>query len=236
MGISVIFPARNEHASLTVIIPFLFAASISAGEVIVVVDTLEDDTWKLSKVKYQDSRKVRLILNEGIGVLGAIQTGVRYSHFEYSIICAADEYLPIASIDSFFASLESGFDFVSGTRYSKGGKRYGGSMVGKSISWIANALLRLKFRNGMTDFTTGIKAFKNSVFSQLLVGSNSIGWSCSLTFALNAHRTNLLMCEIPIISVDRVLGGSSTFQVRKWLFGYLYAIKNFITWKSVRND
>lgn len=235
-GISVIFPARNEQDSLAVILPFLFAVSKTAGEVIVILDTLEDETWSLSKINFGDSCPVNFILNEGLGVLGAIQTGVSFSSCDYSIICAADEYLPILTVDQFYTHLETGIDFVSGTRYSKGGKRYGGSIIGRSLSLMANVLMRLKFRNGMTDFTTGIKAFKNLHFDKLLIGANSVGWSCALTFALNASKLSLSMREVPIVSVDRMLGGSSTFQLRRWVFGYLNAIKNFAKMKSVHNE
>lgn len=235
-GISVIFPARNENNSMAVILPFLFAVSNTAAEVIVILDTVEDDTWNLSKIELGDSRPVHFVLNSGVGVLGAIQTGVNFSSCNYSVICAADEYLPTLVIDEIYIHLESGIDFVSGTRYSKGGKRYGGRFVGKSISFLVNVFLRLRFRNGMTDFTTGIKAFRNLHFEKLIVGANSVGWSCALTFALNASRLKLPIREVPIISVDRVFGGSSTFQLKKWVFGYLNAIKNFAKLKSVQNE
>lgn len=231
-GISVIFPARNEQASLAVIIPFLSAASNSASEVIVILDSLEDQTWSLSKLEFTGACPVRFILNESQGVLGAIQTGVKNSNCDYSIVCAADEYLPLLSIDNFYSHLRSGSDFVSGTRYRKGGKRYGGSYSGRKISWIANALIRTFLRNELSDFTTGIKAFKNLHFERLSIGANYVGWSCSLTFALNAKRMRLSISEVPIISVDRVLGGSSTFQLRKWFFGYLNAIKRFVGLKG----
>jgi len=219
-----------------VILPFLLEVSNTASEVVVILDTVEDETWRLSKVNFRDSCSVNFILNEGLGVLGAIKTGVKFSNCEYSIICAADECLPILKIDQFYEHLEAGVDFVSGTRYSKGGKRYGGSIVGKSISLMANLCLRLKFRNGMTDFTTGIKAFKNSHLDELLFGANSVGWSCALTLALNASKLNLSIKEVPIISVDRMFGGSSTFQLKKWIFGYLNAIKGFARMKSVYSE
>ena len=57
-------------------------------------------------------------------------------------------------------AIKNDFDFVSSTRYSKGGKRLGGSLIGSILSRTANKLFNLLSNVPLTDCTTGIKLFK----------------------------------------------------------------------------
>lgn len=219
-----IIPARNEHESLAIVIPFLVNVSHRLDEVIIVVDSQEDSTFLVEKEFRNLAVPVRIILNRNPGVLGAINAGVANAKNEILIVCAADEILPLLKIDAISEVLSSGYDFVTCTRYSKGGRRYGGKKIPSSLSLVANLALRVRYRNKLSDFTTGYKGFKKTKWTQLSFGADGLGWSCALKFSINAIGEKMLISEVPIISVDRQSGGSSTYLRNVWIKAYLKMI------------
>jgi glycosyltransferase involved in cell wall biosynthesis len=221
---SAIFPARNEHESLAVIIPFLIAVSKKLGEILIVVDSEIDSTLKL-KDEYRDSKiPVKFILNLEPGVFGAVKKGVDQATFPYVIICAADEIIPLLKIDDFANSLEAGFGLVSATRYAHGGKRYGGNKFGRKLSWGGNKILCVMHKGKMTDFTTGFKGFNTQYWNVLATKANGAGWSFALKFSLNAINFRVPNKEIPIFSLDRTIGGKSSFKLMVWVRAYVATI------------
>ena len=72
-----------------------------------------------------------------------------------------DEIFPILSIDRMLNMIvKEDYDFVSGTRYKKGGKRLGGSLIGHMLSLLANRSFSMITNFPLSDLTTGIKMFK----------------------------------------------------------------------------
>lgn len=216
-----IFPARNEHKSLEVIIPFLINVSKHVGEILIVADSKDDTTFLLENRFVGSEIPVRFILNHQPGVFGAVKSGVGESKNPFVIICAADEFIPLLQIDRFAEALDSGIEFVSATRYANGGQRFGGSKIGRILSWTANRVLNVFFLGKMTDFTTGIKGFSKSHWSLLQEGARDGGWSFALRFSLNAIKSEMRILEIPIISLDRAIGGQSTFKLLNWIVSYI---------------
>ena len=56
--------------------------------------------------------------------------------------------------------IKNDLDLVSGTRYSKGGMRLGGSLLGAVLSKIANKSFNILTNIHLSDCTTGIKMMK----------------------------------------------------------------------------
>ena len=223
-GYTAIIPARNEDQSLKISVPFLVANSQLLGEILVVVDSVDDTSLMVIDAFKRLGIPVQFILNPKPGVFGAIQAGVARSKFECILVAAADEIYPLLKFDEFALALINGSDFVTGTRYSKGGKRYGGQTSGKVLSGIANFVLRKIYRNALSDFTTGYKGFKKNIWSVISVDADGPGWSSSLKFSLNTIKAGLTISEIPIISLDRCMGGQSSFNLHLWVLGYLRKI------------
>ena len=103
----------------------------------------------------------------GKGVKYALKTGVNKSKYENILITAVDEIFPILSIDKMLNMIiDENYDFVSGTRYKKGGKRLGGSLIGHLLSVSANKSFGLLTNFPLSDLTTGIKMFKKIFFKK----------------------------------------------------------------------
>ena len=126
--------------------------------------------------------------------------------------------------------VKDNYDFVSGTRYSKGGKRLGGSFIGSILSRLANKLFKFLSNVPLSDCTTGIKLFKKSVWNSIKLESKPIGWAFAFELSIKTYLKGFKITEFPLKSVDRLFGGSSTFKLGSWVKEYLrwfvWGIKN----------
>ena len=114
-----------------------------------------------------------------------------------------------------------GCDFVSCTRYAHGGRRLGGSFIGGVLSRTANRLLHMFCGSKLSDATTGIKMFRKSVFDAMHLEAKPVGWAVTFEMALKAQLGGLKLGEVPIISIDRLYGGQSSFKLGPWFWEYL---------------
>jgi dolichol-phosphate mannosyltransferase len=112
-------------------------------------------------------------------------------------------------------------DFVSCTRYAHGGRRLGGSLLGGLLSRIANRLFFVFARSPFTDATTGCKMFRKSVFERFALEGRPIGWAFAFEMAIKAQQLNLKLGEVPLVSIDRLFGGESSFKIGPWIVEYL---------------
>ena len=59
------------------------------------------------------------------------------------------------------------------------------------------------------------------VFDRLGIESKPIGWVVAFEMAMKAEIRGLRLGEVPIISIDRLYGGRSTFRLGPWFGEYL---------------
>src|SRR6266478_6650335 len=71
-----------------------------------------------------------------------------------------------------------------------------------------------------TDATTGIKMFRKEIFASLNLESRPVGWTVAFEMAIKAHHAGLRLGEVPIVSIDRLYGGESTFRLGPWMVEY----------------
>jgi dTDP-4-amino-4,6-dideoxygalactose transaminase len=220
--LSILLPVRNEGMSLRVMLKLLDAALDVTHEILVVYDFPEDDSIPVVQELQKKNPNIRLVKNDmGPGVVNAVRAGVYASTGKYILIFAADEVGPVVAIDEMLAHLENGADFVSCTRYAKGGRRLGGSFIGGILSRTANKVFHFMVRSQFTDSTTGIKMFRKSVFESFRLEARPIGWAFAFEMAIKAEALGMKCAETPIISVDRLFGGVSSFKLKPWVFEYL---------------
>jgi dolichol-phosphate mannosyltransferase len=220
--LTVLLPVRNETMNLRVMLRILRSVIVVPHEIIVIFDSETDTSIPVVEEVRIDYAQVRLLLNQlGRGVAGAITAGVAAARGERILIFAADEVGPVLAIEDMMALMDEGVEFVSVTRYSYGGRRLGGSIIGQLLSRTANGMLGVISGMGLTDATTGIKMFRRTDFGRLTKGTSSVGWSIAFEMAVNAQLLGLKLGEVPTISIDRLFGGQSSFKLVPWVIGYL---------------
>jgi len=220
--LTILIPVKNEGLNLTLMLKILKAVVDVPHEVLVVFDREGDNSLTVVEAMAPSYPKIRAVHNTiGPGILNALRAGIALARGKYVLIFAADEVGPVLAIEDMLALMRDGCDFVSCTRYAHGGRRLGGSFIGGILSRLANRMLHFFCGSALSDATTGIKMFRRSIFQQLDLQSRPIGWAVTFEMAIKAQLLGLKLGEVPIISIDRLYGGQSTFKLGPWIDEYL---------------
>jgi len=220
--LSILLPVRNEGLNLRIMLKILRAVVDCRHEVLVVYDREDDDSARVVPAMAVEYPEIRGVHNtRGVGVVNALKAGVGAAVGRYVLIFAADEVGPVLAIDDMIALMDDGCEFVSCTRYAHGGRRLGGSALGGILSRIANHLFCGITSLRLTDATTGIKMFRRELFERLDLQAKPVGWAVTFEMAIKAQLAGLKLGEVPIVSIDRLYGGQSTFSLGPWVFEYL---------------
>ena len=222
LKLSILMPVRNEGANIKIMLKILEAVVDVPHEVLIVYDDEGDDSIAAVNSMTRKYANIRLIHNrQGRGIVNAIKAGVAASKGEYILLFAVDETGPVLAIEDMIALMDEGCDMVSCTRYAHGGKRLGGSVIGGILSWAANNLFRIIAGAGFSDGTTGIKMFRKGLLDRIPIESNPVGWAVVFEMAIKVQGAGMKTGEVPIISIDRLYGGKSTFSLGPWFREYL---------------
>ncbi|MBI2523105.1 glycosyltransferase [Candidatus Woesearchaeota archaeon] len=219
--LSVIVPVLNEGTNLRMLLPILNGVIHVAHEVLIVHDIPNDDSIPVVKTMQRDYPRLRLVHNRlGRGVINAIKSGANNAMGDYALIIAADDFGSIFAINDMVSLMDDGCDLVNGTRYAYGGKNITGSLTSKLLSIIANKLFYTLSGSALTDPTLGVKIFKHSKFNEINLESKPVGWAVSFEFAIKAQLAGWKLGEVPLISLNRIYGGKSSFKLGSWLAEY----------------
>lgn len=222
LKLSILMPVRNEGINIRIMLKILKAVVDMPHEVLIVYDEPDDDSIAVVRAAEPDYPNVRLIHNEmGSGVVNAIKAGAAAARGKYILLFAVDEAGPVLAIEDMIALMDGGCEMVSCTRYAYGGRRLGGSFIGGILSKIGNRLFQILSGAVFSDGTTGIKMFRKELFSKIHIESKPIGWAVVFEMAIKAQMAGMKIGEVPIISIDRLYGGKSTFSLGPWFKEYL---------------
>lgn len=229
--LSILLPVRNEGINLRIMVKLLKAVVEVPHELLIVYDTADDNSIPVVRSMQGDYSNLRLVHNQlGRGVVNAIRAGVNAAVGECVLIFAADEVGPVLAIEDMLALMREGCDMVSCSRYAHGGRRLGGSPIGGILSRLANRIFHWAAGCVFSDATTGIKLFRRELFPTLDLQSRPIGWAVTFEMAMKAQLAGWRLGEVPVISIDRLYGGKSTFKLGPWTAEYLrwfmWGVKN----------
>ncbi len=219
--LSILLPVFNEGESLKIMVQILKATLEVSNEVLIIYDSLDDTSIPTARWLEDRYANIRPVFNAyGRGVPNAIKAGVEASEGDVILIALVDEVFPIARIEEMLFLIRHGCDLVSATRYGLGGRRLGGSWIGHVCSRTANVVFRRVTGFVMSDATTGMKMIKKSVFKRIPIEAGAVGWAFSFELAIKAQFYGLRLGEVPVVSVDRIFGGDSTFRLGAWAREY----------------
>jgi glycosyltransferase involved in cell wall biosynthesis len=221
LKLSILVPVRNEGVNIRIMLKILKAVVGVPHEVLIVYDDPSDDAVPTVRAIQSEYPCAELVYNTRKGVPNAIKAGVAASRGDYVLLFAVDEVGPVLAIDDMMALMDAGCDMVSCTRYAYGGRRLGGSPVGGVLSRAANTMFGAFSGAKFTDGTTGIKMFTKTLFDKLNIESRPAGWAVVFEMAIKAQMAGARFGEVPIISIDRLYGGKSTFSLGPWFREYL---------------
>jgi dolichol-phosphate mannosyltransferase len=220
--LTILLPVRNEETNLRVMLRIMRAALEYPHEVVVIHDGADDKSIPIVKEAQPDYPGLRLVHNQlGRGVINAVRAGVAAARSEIITILVADDTGPVLVVNDMLALMRDSCDFVSCTRYAHGGRRLGGSLIGGILSRTANWLFHRLVRSPFSDVTTGCKMFRREIFPKFELASRPIGWAFAFEMGIKAQHLGLRLGEVPLVSIDRLFGGKSSFHLGSWLVEYL---------------
>ena len=233
-NLSIVIPVYNEDETCELFVDVLEATVKTPHEVIIVYDSLNDTTIpSINNLKKKYNNIYSVFNNEKKGAVNAFKKGLESSKSDIVLLSTIDEIFPIIIIDEMYDLINiHDCDMVSGTRYKFGGKRYGGFFIGKNLSRLANLLFNFITNFPLSDSTTGFKMFKKKFFENIKIESRPIGWAFAFEMAIKFSIEGAKFGEVPLIAVDRVFGGKSTFKgnAKRWTKEYFrwfwWGIKN----------
>jgi len=243
---AIILPTYNEQENIKTLIPTIFkiAEKIKNWQIsiLVVDDKSPDNTSREVKHLQKKFKELYLIQERKEGLGKAYWRGFNFALKKinpYLIFQMDADWSHNANlIPEFLTKIESGADFVIGSRYIKGGsipKNWGWHR--KLFSILGNLIIRLGFMTlKIHDWTSGYRAIKSWFLKKILSEiKNYNGYVFQVALVDKAIKSEVAMAEIPLNFKDRKAGKSkinSIHYILNILF-YVFSNSSFIKYVIV---
>jgi glycosyltransferase involved in cell wall biosynthesis len=237
--VSVVVPAYNESEHIIPVLDRLFESVRLPCEVLIVVDSEEDDTIPVVGEYSLKEPRIRCLVNTyGRGPANAIRFGIDAAAAPVTVVTMADGCDDPRQIDELARLVDRGVAVAAASRYMPGGQQVGGPVLKGMLSKLAGRSLRILTHIGTRDPTNSFKAYSTEFVHAVGIDSRG-GFEIGIELTAKAKRLRMPVAEIPTIWLDRQ-AGMSNFKVAKWIPGYLrwylFAFGRPLTAEQVRTN
>jgi dolichol-phosphate mannosyltransferase len=205
----VVVPTFNEAENLEKVA----AAVLAVGfRLLVVDDASPDGTGEIADELAADDRVHVLHRPTKDGLGPAYAAGFAWA-FEHNagILCEMDadfSHNP-SDLPRLVAAVDAGADVAIGSRYTRGGRVEDWPLRRRLLSRGGNMYANLMLGAGLSDMTSGSRAFRASALRSLRPDTcRSSGYGFQIEMAWRARRRGLEVVEVPITFRDRQAGTS----------------------------
>jgi dolichol-phosphate mannosyltransferase len=218
--VSVVVPAHNESEHIIPVLDRLFESVRLPCEVLVIVDTEEDETIPVVAEYSLKEPRIRCLVNSyGRGPANAIRFGIHAAAAPVTVVTMADGCDDPRQIDELARLVDRGVAVAAASRYMPGGQQVGGPVLKGMLSRLAGRSLRILTHIGTRDPTNSFKAYSTEFVHAVGIDSRG-GFEIGIELTAKAKRLRMPVAEVPTIWLDRQ-AGMSNFKVAKWIPGYL---------------
>jgi len=204
--VSVVIPAKNEAES----IPGVLQRLPSWLHEVILVDGLSEDAT--SEVARSFLPAIRVVAQQGRGKGNALREGFARCTGDVVIALDADGSMDPREIDAFVAFLESGFDYVKGSRMIVGGSSTDLTTFRRFGNWLFRTLTNFLHRSRYSDLCYGYFAFRRGTIDALELHAD--GFEIETEISIKAHQAGLRTAEIPSREWPRRNGASNLNALR----------------------
>jgi glycosyltransferase involved in cell wall biosynthesis len=209
MTVSVLLPALNEATNLTEVVPELMSVMNAAGfdyEVVIVDDGSTDDTPSVTERLALDQRVRGIRMRRNFGKSAALQAGFAATTADIIVLMDADGQDDPREIPRLIATLESGFDLVTGSRTTRRDR-----FLKRTTSRLFNRVTTAVTGVSGTDFNSGLKVMRRVLTDQL----NLYG-ELHRYIPVLAHWLGFRVTECPVNHRPRRYGETKFGAARFW--------------------
>lgn len=245
---TIVLPTYNERTNLPHMVEALLALNVEGLSILVVDDNSPDGTGDIAdELAAKHPEQVRVMHRAGKGGLGrayiaAFEHLIEQGETDYVIQMDTDFSHQPKYVPQLIAEIEKGYDFVIGSRYTRGGSvEESWSLFRKLLSWFANAVyIELLLHMPIKDATGGFRIWRLNTFIGMdLARIQSNGYIFQAETAYVAHKLGYTHTEIPIHFPDRhadesKMGLSIQVEAALRVFQVLYNHRNLKP--SMRHD
>ncbi len=216
--VSVILPTYNERDNIGPLIEAILRVLDGREvQVLVVDDDSPDGTWQVVQQMAAADRRVELLRRtDERGLTSAIATGIARAAGDIVVWMDCDFSMPPEVIPALVEAVERGHDVALGSRYVRGGRDVGHSLIGRLFSRTINLYASLLLDWAIKDYTSGFIAARREVFDHVDLRGD-YGEYC-IDMLYRAKRRGFRIVEIPYDCVPREAGESKTATS---VWGYL---------------
>jgi glycosyltransferase involved in cell wall biosynthesis len=198
--VSVVIPTLNEERNVGWVLERLPDV---VDEVILVDGRSTDDTVAVARSVRPD---IRVVLETTPGKGAALRAGFAAAQGEYVVMIDADGSMDPVEIVRFVDALQSGCDFVKGSRFAPGG----GTTDMSTIRRLGNGALRgavnVLYRTNFTDLCYGFIGFRRERLAALRLDSQ--GFEIETEMIARAVVASLRITEVASFEAERRHGDS----------------------------
>lgn len=204
--ISVLIPARNEAENLPQVL-----ASLPdwAFEVVLVDGHSSDNTVEVAR---QLLPSIRVVHQRGTGKGSALREGFAACRGDAVIAIDGDGSMDPAEIEAMVQALESGMEYVKGSRMLKGGGSTDLTPIRRLGNWFLGSLANLLYGSRYTDLCYGFFGFKAGTIDHFPL--ESTGFEIETEINVKAQKANLRTLELPSFESPRLHGTSNLHPIR----------------------
>ncbi len=216
----IIIPVFNEGSNIQILLETL-AKHVPHANLLFVDDNSKDDTVKQIKTYSKkikgtvDILKRSKKLGLGSAYISAFKASLK-KNYDFFLQMDADLSHNPMYIPTMFQML-SHYDFVIGSRYTKGGGIFGWSWIRKFISYGGNLYARIILMSKIKDLTGGFNLWNRAVLESIdLEKSFADGYVFQIELKTKAFKAGFKFHEYPILFLDRVRGISKMDKKIVW--------------------
>ncbi len=212
----VVLPCYNERENLEALVWEILSLHANL-DVLVIDDNSPDGTGAVADRLKSSHPQVEVLHRPGkLGLGSAYRVGFRHA-LEHG-------YAQVVTMDADFSHQPSYLaelvrngreaDLVIGSRYTAGGGAVGWPLRRKIISGTANRLARAVLGMTASDCTSGYRCYRTSALRAIDPESVfSSGYSFLVEMLYRVESGGLVVCEVPILFVERQAGRSKISRV-----------------------
>lgn len=202
--LSIIIPVYNEEKTIkkTLLdVNDFFANQEYRGEIIVIDDGSEDNSYNVSKNLKSIIKNIAVFKNsKNYGKGYSIKKGMLIANGKFRLFMDADNSTSIDQTKNFLPFLENGYDIIIGSRKLKESKiKKRQSFYKETMGVIGNILIRSLAVPKITDTQCGFKCFSSKFVNDIFTKITINRWGFDIEVLALANKFGYKIKEVPVV-------------------------------------